>query len=351
MQGAYPLLPPGGWNVIGTALANVYDPTRDAPFLFRLGDRVRFVPATGAPPPLPTVRELLPAEPQLPALEVVDAGAFDLVLDAGRLNQAHHGMAQSWPLDAPAARLANRLCGNAPGTPLVESVLTGPTLRALRDVVVGAAGAGLRLEVDGDPVGVATTRVRAGSMVRLRPTGTGARGYLAVAGGIESDVVLGSASVDRFGLLGRPLRAGDVLGLAQEAAHGERLRVALPTPDPAVVLRLRPGPQWSQAAQDALLAAPFAVTIGDRMGVRLAGPEVPGGELLSESPPPGAVQVPAGGAPILLLNDRMRSAGYDKPCVLHPADVARAAQLRTGDAIRFAVDVEPHTVPWDRALA
>ena len=86
------------------------------------------------------------------------------------------------------------------------------------------------------------------------------------------------------------------------------------------------------------------------MGVRLEGPEVPGGELLSESPPPGAVQVPAGGAPILLLADRQRSAGYDKPAVIHPDDLPLAGQLQPGERLRF-VFVGDHPVPWFRDLA
>jgi len=83
--------------------------------------------------------------------------------------------------------------------------------------------------------------------------------------------------------------------------------------------------------------------------VRLDGPEVPGGELLSESPPPGAVQVPSGGAPILLLADRQRSAGYDKPAVIHPGDLPLAGQLRPAETIRFAM-VGDHPVPWFRDL-
>jgi allophanate hydrolase subunit 2 len=115
------------------------------------------------------------------------------------------------------------------------------------------------------------------------------------------------------------------------------------------MIRLHRGPQWSQEAQAALTHAPFTVATGDRMGVRLEGPEVPGGELVSESPPPGAVQVPSGGAPILLLADRQRSAGYDKPAVIHPDDLSLAGQLRPGESIRF-VFAGDHPVPWFRDL-
>ena len=344
----YSVQVPGGWSVIGTALVAPYDPHRPQPFLFGLGDRVRFRAAVGDPPPDPAIRELLPAEPVLPALRVERRGSLDLVLDGGRLNQAHHGMAQSGPVDPVAAALANRLCGNPPGTTLIESTLTGPELVALRPLVVGAAGQGFALEIDGEQAGQATTPVAKGQRLRLAPTGQGARGYLAVCGGIEAERFLGSASVDRHGRLGRPLRVSDVLGLARETTPRHELR-ARPSTVSHRVLRLHRGPQWSSEAEAALESAAFTVATGDRMGVRLDGPEVPGGELLSESPPPGAVQVPPGGAPILLLADRQRSAGYDKPAVLHPDDLAQAGQLRPGERIRFRV-VGDHPVPWFRDL-
>jgi KipI family sensor histidine kinase inhibitor len=345
----YPVLMPGGWNVIGTALENVYDPHRDDPFLFGLGDRVRFEAKEGAPPKTPERRILLPGTPRIPALAVEEPGALDLVLDEGRLNQAHHGMAQSGPLDARAADLANRLCGNAPGTTLIESTLHGPTFTALRDLVVGAAGRGFVLEVDGEPAGQRTTHVREGRRLRLVSTGEGVRGYLAVAGGIEAERFLGSAGVDRYGLIGRALRAGDILGLADDDARPHEMRARPEETPHHLVIRLHRGPQWSPEAEEALASAPFTVTTGDRMGVRLEGPEVPGGELLSESPPPGAVQVPSGGAPILLLADRQRSAGYDKPAVIHPDDLSLAGQLRPGETLRF-VFAGDHPVPWFRDL-
>ena len=109
--------------------------------------------ATASRPSRPSGACCCREEPRHPALRVEEPGALDLLLDGGRLNQSHHGMAQSGPLDARAARLANALAGNPPGTTLIESTLSGPTFLALRDVVVGAAGRGLQLHVDDEPVG------------------------------------------------------------------------------------------------------------------------------------------------------------------------------------------------------
>jgi len=102
------------------------------------------------------------------------------------------------------------------------------------------------------------------------------------------------------------------------------------------VLRLVPGPQFSAEAARALTAGAYTVASADRMGVRFAGASVPGGEVLSEATPLGALQVTPDGSPLLLLADRGTLGGYAKPAVLHGADLGRAGQLREGDRVRFA---------------
>ena len=200
-------------------------------------------------------------------------------------------MAQSGPLESRAVWLANRLVGNPPGTTLIESTLNGPALVALRDVVVGPAGRG------------AATRCRAARRPNHNP-GPHRRPRHAAPDRGRRTRLSRRRRRDRgrrvSGLHMRPdrqaLSQGDVLGLAREVVRGHEMQ-ARPAEVPSrLVIRLHRGSQWSQAAKDALTSAPFTVTTGDRMGVRLEGPEVSGGELLSESPPPGAVQVRPSGA-------------------------------------------------------
>jgi KipI family sensor histidine kinase inhibitor len=337
----YPTSAPGGWNVVGTALQAIYDPHRPEPFLLAAGDRVRLVPTDGITPPPISPVELLPPAPRLPALRVDEPGLLDLVLDAGRFGEAHDGMAESGPADRAAALLANALVSNPAGTPLVEMTLNGPQLTALRPIVLACAGLGGALEVDGEVVGWQTVRVGAGARLRVRGTARGARSYLAIAGGVEVRSVLGSASTDIRGLIGRPLAAGDVLGAATDEVPAARLAARPADDDRRRPIRLVPGPQFAPAAFDALCAGSFTVGVGDRIGVRLDGPPVPGGEILSESPPLGALQVTPGGVPIILLADRLRTAGYTKPAVVHPDDIGRVAQLRAGDPLSFTAAPAP----------
>ena len=341
----YTLPSPGGWNLLGTLLTTVYDPNRAEPFMVSPGDRVRFVPREGETPSLPGIRELWPSAPRLPALQVETPGLQDLLLDAGRFRQAHFGLARSGPLDERSARFANRLVGNPPGTPLLELSLKGPVLTALRDVVLAVAGFGMR------PVNRPMQEsflLRSGETLSFTSGQAGARAYLALSGGLETLPFLGSSSVDLLGRVGRPLRAGDVLGLVAEGrARPGFANQPLSLPGD-VVLRLLPGPQATLEALRALGSAHFLVKGLDRMGLRLDGPQVPGGQVVSEGTPVGAVQVTPDGDPIVLLGDRGRIGGYSKPAVVHPLDLPLAAQVRPGQWVSFRPDLSGSPDDWAR---
>lgn len=337
--GIYPTASPGGWNLLGRALKSVYDPHRDPPFLVVPGDRVRFQPAHGAPLPEPESYELLPAEPRHPLLKVLEPGLLDLVLDSGRFMVGRFGLSRSGPLDARSARHANAFVGNPASAPLVEFNVTGATLEALQGSVVAFAGWGMRPVLNGQELApFASFALYRGDVLSFKPVAQGSRGYLSLAGGVESGRFMGSASVDLRGKIGRPLSAGDVLGtgLPRKVRPGFGFRPYFNAKEP-VSLRLLPGPQASSHALEALSSGAFTVRRADRMGIHLEGPYVPGGDVLSEAVPLGALQVTSGGSPILLMHDRGTLGGYDKPALLHPADLPRAAQLRPGDRLRFLV--------------
>lgn len=335
--GIYPLASPGGWNLLGTVLKAIYDPHRPEPFALGPGDTVQFLPADGPTPATMQPLELLPTEPKWPLLCVHKRGLYDLVVDSGRFFAGRFGLARSGPLDARSAVLANRLLGNNADTPVIELNVLGPTLGVLADGVLAFAGWGVTPRVNGEAVEPFTSfAVRRGDIVKFQPQRHGVRGYLAAAGGFESGTFLGSSSVDVRGLIGRPLAPGDVLGVrerrASRAGFGFRPYGWF---DGTVTLRLVPGPQASVEALAALTDSTFTVSRSDRMGLHLEGALVPGGDMLSEATPLGAVQVTAGGLPLVLLNDRGTLGGYEKPAVVHPADLPRAAQLRAGDQVCF----------------
>lgn len=338
--GVYPLDSPGGWNLVGRAVTPIYDPHRAQPYLIEPGDLVRFVPVpTGDPLPPLLPLNLLPLEPRFPAFKVHKPGLLDLVVDRGRYMVGRLGFARSGPLDAVSARIANALLANPPDAPLLEMNVLGPTLEATRDVVIAVTGAGVSFHVDGRPASpYTTTLVKRGQVLTFPPAKHGTRGYLAIAGGIDSELFLGSASVDVRGLVGRPLQAGDVLAVRTLAQPRSGFSFLPYRRDSKILkVRLLPGPQFDADTMAALASKPLRIEHSDRMGVRLSTSPAIGRGVVSEGNPLGAVQLTADGQPLILLNDRGTMGGYTKPAVVDPRDLPRLAQARDGTEVRFVV--------------
>jgi KipI family sensor histidine kinase inhibitor len=346
--GIYPLATPGGWHILGSALTAVYDPHREKPFLLEPGDNVRFVPSEGETPPEASVLEVLPTRPKFPILKVEKPGLLDLIVDEGRFLTGHYGMARSGAMDTASARAANALVGNTANTALLEMTLKGASFRVLKDVVIGFAGHGMKPTLNGDALpAFQSFQVRDGDLLEFVPLSQGVRGYLAVPGGFESSSFMGSKSTDLTGRIGRALVSGEILGMTR-AEHHNRAGYSLPSRAlPATVqVRLQAGPQATPEALAALCSGEFTVSSPDRMGVRLEGVKVPGGELISEATPMGGVQITIDGDPILLLNDRGRIGGYAKPAVVDPRDLELVAQLRPGQKLRFRLVGNPDPAQW-----
>jgi 5-oxoprolinase (ATP-hydrolysing) subunit C len=300
-------------------------------------------------------------------LEVLRAGVLSTVQDRGRPDLGALGIAPGGAADPWSMAVANRLLGNGPDAAVLEMTLAGPALRAERPMVVAIAGAdlGAVLAAGGQPVRPGSTvLLAAGDVLDFPgPAARGARAYLAVPGGIDVPIVLGSRSTALGagfgGVEGRALRTGDRLVAC--GAQGERASSAMADhhartarwpgplhaagadpnlPDPLAV-RVLPGPHVTPGSEPlaALRDGHWTVSVtGDRTGLRLAGGLLPGdftGELASLGVTWGAVQVPPDGAPIVLLTDHQPTGGYPVLAVVIVADRPRLAQLRPGDPLRF----------------
>jgi len=280
------------------------------------------------------------------ALEVRSAGPLITVQDFGRPGYAHLGVPRSGALDAPALALANRLVGNAADAAGLEITMSGCTLRAIDAATIAISGAIARLTIDGREHGYAEpVAVRPGATVQVGPAIAGVRTYLAVAGGIDVPPVLGSCSTDTLSGLGpAPLRAGDVLSIGP--ATGEPPHVDFVPPprvgETPVRLQIRLGPrdEWFTREARVLLTKAYTLSVdSNRIGARLAGVPLPrvdaGRQLPSEGIVMGAVQVTAGGMPLVFLADHPTTGGYPVIAVVDSADLPRLAQARPGDSVMF----------------
>jgi biotin-dependent carboxylase-like uncharacterized protein len=276
-------------------------------------------------------------------LEIREVGASVLVQDRGRPGWAHLGVPRSGALDPPASELANRLVGNAPDAACLEVLLGGLVLSTDEACWVAATGAPCTVEVDGRPREFSEpVRLHAGGELRLgRPT-TGLRTYVAVAGGIDVEPVLGSRSTDTLGGVGpAPVAAGDRVPVGSRMLSPAG--VDTPRPPAPGPLHVIAGPRADRVdgdAVDLLCRSAYAVSPrSDRIGMRLDGdalPLVDGGELPSEGMVLGAVQVPPDGRPVVFLADHPTTGGYPVVAVVDEGDLWQCAQLRPGEPVRFA---------------
>ncbi|HEY6509013.1 MAG TPA: 5-oxoprolinase/urea amidolyase family protein, partial [Vicinamibacterales bacterium] len=353
LTGVYPRPSPGGWALLGRTSVPMFDLLRGC--LVRPGDRVRFLPMGQG-----NRLEEMPASspsPQVPPTDpvatVIRPGLLTTVQDAGRWGHQGEGVPVGGALDAPARRLANAAIGNAPDAAVLEATLPGLDLLLDRDCTMAVAGADLGAELDGTPMPLGLpVAAAAGAHVRLTKRRAGTRAYLALAGGLDVPVVLGSRSTELGagfgGFEGRALRAGDRLAVTRgtPSASGPPLR-RLPLAASGTDVRLRvllgPHDAWfTPAAFEALEGTRFQVTPhSNRVGYRLQG-DVPlararAGEMISDATVIGGLQVPPDGQPILLMADRQVTGGYPIIAAVITADLPAAGQLAPGDWVRFAV--------------
>ncbi|WP_104199877.1 5-oxoprolinase/urea amidolyase family protein [Cryobacterium sp. Y29] len=353
----YPQVTPGGWQLIGRTDAALWNLDRDQPALIQPGSRVQFR----------AVREFVRAAPtaigtdvvDLPAdLVVVQPGPQTTVQDLGRPGLAHLGVAGAGALDRGALRRANRLVGNLASAAVLENALGGLVLDARTEQVLAVAGASVLITIDRTDAGPrvvptdAPFALHVGERLTLDAPVSGVRSYVAVRGGFDLPLVLGSRSSDSMSGIGpAPLLAGTALRVLP-APPSSVVGAAEPAVDPpaaVTVLRYIPGPRADWFSADTLAdfdRTDWAVTAqSNRIGLRLDGRALErarGGELPSEGTVSGAIQLPASGLPVLFLADHPVTGGYPVLGVVLHTDLDKAAQLGTGARIRFlAITPEP----------
>jgi biotin-dependent carboxylase-like uncharacterized protein len=283
-------------------------------------------------------------------LRVFEPGAHSTVQDKGRYGYQQYGIPLCGALDQFAYRVANMLVGNKEDAAVLEITFLGPLLEIMADADIAVTGAEIPVSVNDKPVdNWASFRVRAGDILRVGQARTGCRAYLAVSGGFDVPLVMGSRSTYVGGKIGghhgRPIAAGDVLLRGKGGPLGSARRVApqcVPRYSHNIVLRAVLGPQddFFDTALITFFESEFIVSSkADRMGYRLQGPTVTHREgvpksIISEPSLTGGIQVPPDGQVIILLVEQT-VGGYTKIATVISTDIPRIAQAIPGDKVRF----------------
>lgn len=281
-------------------------------------------------------------------------GLLTTVQDLGRWGYRGKGMPLAGAMDTIALKTGNIMVGNPINTAALEITLMGPTLTVTNgESLVALTGADLGLSINGEP-GKAwkCVRVRKGDTLSFGgPSGKGCRAYLCISGGIDVEPVMGSRSTYLRGSLGgfngRALAKGDIIKTGGAYPLWKRLE-GFECPSELVLnfsnldLKAVPGPQdnmFTPKGLEVFFSSEYTITSSaDRMGYRLEGPLIEhlgGADIISDAIPPGSIQVPGNGQPIVMLSDGQTTGGYAKIAVLTTAARCNLAQLIPGEKVSF----------------
>jgi urea carboxylase len=294
-------------------------------------------------------------------IDVLRPGTQTSVQDfPGRVGYWDVGVPPSGPFDALHFRYANTLVGNAKEASGLEIAITGPTLRFNQASVIALCGARIDASIDGETVAMnRAIHVKAGSVLKLKKVHMqGFRTYLAIRGGLDVPLYLGSRSTFTLGHFGghagRELIAGDVLHVSSMIAQeplSEPLNVAhaiTNTWEIGVLYGPHGAPEFfTEEDIEAFFAATWEVHYNsNRTGVRLIGPKPSwarkdGGEaglhpsnIHDNAYAIGAVDF-TGDMPVILGPDGPSLGGFVCPVSVASAELWKIGQLRAGDKIRF----------------
>ncbi|QQS42182.1 MAG: biotin-dependent carboxyltransferase family protein [Acidobacteriota bacterium] len=291
------------------------------------------------------------------SLKITKAGILDTVQDLGRTGYRALGVNPGGAADRDAVRILNTLLGNDENAAVIEMHFPAATIEFETDSVIAVGGAHFRPHLEGFSIPEWTSLpVKKSESLSFAGRNYGARVYLAVRGGIETEQWLGSSSTNLFvkagGAGGRRLEKGDVLGTGIENAFGPSgLRAGRTLTERFLrrpVLRVTEGPEnnlLTAFSANAFEIEEFEVRPdSNRMGIRLDGPQihtVDDGELVSSAVAPGTIQLLPDGSPLILGADSQTTGGYPRIARVISADLSLAAQASHGDRVRFrAVSLE-----------
>ena len=281
-----------------------------------------------------------------PVFEILDPGIAATLQDRGRIGWRRFGVPPGGVMDEHAAHWANRLLDNPSGAPVVEFLLQGAKLKALRGTWIALGGAAAANVPTWRAI-----RMSEGELLEFPMSVSGVWIYLAVEGGFAGKRLLGSVSVYTRGQLGRPFVRGDVLcraaaahfqmpgGVAGRVVDWHEQRQYESTP----VLRVWRGPQWnsfSDSDHELFFAQQWTVSPqSDRVGYRLTGTALRPSEAQIASEPVlvGTIQIATNGQPIVTMRDGPTVGGYPKLGLVDCADISWLTQCRPGVKVRFGL--------------
>jgi len=284
----------------------------------------------------------------LKVFKVINPGIQTTFQDLGRPGLMKYGLPPSGAMDLRAFAIGNLLLRNSENAAALETAVQGLKLQALTRVTIAITGADLDPWLNDQPAHQWTAfAMKEGDVLHFKKRKKGLRAYVAVQGGFDVPEVLGSRSTYVRGRIGAILREGETLSTYTFDSGASESVLNLPQecrPDlnRTEPIRLIMGPQedyFTPRGIATLLNSTYRISPqSDRQAFRTEGPAIEiakGPGIITDPIPPGSVQVPGDGKPIIMLRDAQVTGGYAKIAIVARVDMDRLGQMMPGDEIRF----------------
>lgn len=283
-------------------------------------------------------------------MTVISPGPLTTVQDAGRFGSMQSGFSPGGCMDTRSMKIANILVGNEKGEGVLEMTMMGGTFCFDCTSVIAVTGADMKPTLNGEECPMyKAVEVKKDDVLSFSRADSGMRAYLAVAGGFDLPLVMGSMSTNLKcklgGFQGRKLQKGDEIPLRQSiglSLVGKRKYKNEVKYGKSITLRAVLGPQddyFTEKGIETFFGKTYTVTDkSDRMGIRLDGEKIEsknGVDIISDGVTTGSVQIPASGTPIIMMADRQTTGGYAKIATVLTTDLHLIAQAKPGTQIRF----------------
>ncbi|AOV07385.1 biotin-dependent carboxyltransferase family protein [Sporosarcina ureilytica] len=296
-------------------------------------------------------------------ITILEPGLLTSVQDLGRKGYQKQGVIVSGVMDEYAHIVANLLVGNEVSKPTIEITILGPSIQFEEDLLIAICGGDFTPMIGDRQVALwRPVFVKKGSLLKFGYSKSGCRAYISIAGGFDLSKVMGSKSTylraGIGGYKGRRLMHGDQIKVEKCGFLSQKIIEDIKVDNLSFNVTdwyVRPysdtcnnnisviiGRQFdcfTKESQDSLFNQPFKISAdSDRMGYRLKGPILKAKnkrDMISEATSFGAIQVPPGGDPIVLLADRQTVGGYPMIAQIIRVDLPKFAQLKPGEKVCF----------------
>lgn len=281
-------------------------------------------------------------------IEILNGGMLSTIQDSGRFGVMKNGFTQSGVMDSFSMKTANALCGNDLNAPVIEMTMMGITAKFSEEHTFCISGGDFSPKLNGAPIeNNRPYKANAGDTLSLSAAKSGMRCCLAVSGGFDVPLVMGSASTNIKlgfgGYEGRKLKAGDKLAVGKNYKSINYGKTAeLQKYEKVITVRVVMGPQdemFTETDMKLFLNQQYCVTpYLDRMGIRLNGIALKGKDgmdIISDGITFGSIQIARSGQPIILMADHQTTGGYAKIASVISVDLPKLAQVKSNDQIRF----------------